>query len=128
MTPCTLELGGKNPCIVDEDANIDLAAKRIVWGKFFNAGQTCITADYILAHKNIRDKLVDALQKYITQFYGDEPKNSKSLARVISKDHTKRLANLFKMGKVVIGGQSDIEVRGIAKKKKGSAVPLNILI
>jgi aldehyde dehydrogenase (NAD+) len=96
---------------VDEDANIDLTAKRIAWGKFFNAGQTCITADYILAHKNIRDKLVESLRKYLTQFYGDEPKNSKSFARVISKDHTKRLANLFNMGRVVIGGKSDVEVR-----------------
>jgi acyl-CoA reductase-like NAD-dependent aldehyde dehydrogenase len=99
---------------VDEDANIDLTAKRIAWGKFFNAGQTCITADYILAHKNIRDKLVESLRKYLTQFYGDEPKNSKSFARVISKDHTKRLANLFNMGKVVIGGKSDVETNYIA--------------
>jgi acyl-CoA reductase-like NAD-dependent aldehyde dehydrogenase len=114
LTPCTLELGGKNPCIVDEDANIDLTAKRIAWGKFFNAGQTCITADYILAHKNIRDKLVESLRKYLTQFYGDEPKNSKSFARVISKDHTKRLANLFNMGRVVIGGKSDVETNYIA--------------
>ncbi len=114
---------------MDEDANIDLAAKRIAWGKFFNAGQTCITADYILAHKNIRDELVEALRKYIKQFYGDEPKNSKSLARVISNDHTYRLAILFNMGKVVIGGQSDPVVRKrkcCLKRKK--PVVLNFLI
>mgnify|MGYP002480981944 CR=1 FL=1 len=74
LTPVTLELGGKNPCIVDRSANIDLSAKRIAWGALFNCGQTCIRPDWLLVHKDIEEQFTQALIKYIKQFYGDDPK------------------------------------------------------
>lgn len=114
LTPVTLELGGKNPCIVDRSADIALAAKRIAWAKFFNCGQACITVDYILVHKDVHDQLAEALKNQIREFFGADPKKSDSFARVISKDHVKRLAELFKMGNVICGGESDVEDRYIA--------------
>ncbi len=68
LTPITLELGGKSPCIVDKDANIDLAARRIAWGKFLNAGQTCVAPDYLVVHRNIKEKLISSIENYIVEF------------------------------------------------------------
>ena len=73
LTPCTLELGGKSPCIVDKNCDLDLSAKKIVWGKILNGGQTCIAPDYIIAHKDIKNKLIENMKKYIVNFYGDDP-------------------------------------------------------
>lgn len=84
LTPVTLELGGKNPCIVDKDVDLDLAARRIAWGKFFNAGQTCIGVDYLLCHKDVQAALIEKLKTTITDFYGEDPKKSDSFCRIIS--------------------------------------------
>jgi len=107
LCPVTLELGGKNPCFVDDDVEIALAARRVAWGKFFNCGQTCITADYILAHKDIEQELIEHLVKYIKQFYGEDPQKSKDFARIISAQHVRRLKALFSQGEVMCGGKAD---------------------
>ncbi len=94
LTPVTLELGGKSPCIVDADAGLDLAARRIVWGKFLNAGQTCVAPDYILVHKDLKDRLVERLTHYIRQFYGENPALSQDYPRIINHAHFDRLLKL----------------------------------
>eukprot|EP01117_Protostelium_nocturnum_P006389 TRINITY_DN2306_c0_g1_i1.p1 TRINITY_DN2306_c0_g1~~TRINITY_DN2306_c0_g1_i1.p1 ORF type:complete len:472 (-),score=191.24 TRINITY_DN2306_c0_g1_i1:196-1611(-) len=114
MTPVTLELGGKNPCIVDEDTDLSLAARRITWGKFFNCGQTCVGVDHILVHHKVADQLVEEIKKCIVQFYGEEPKDSPSYGRIISKDHAVRLTKLFKDGDVVHGGTSNPDTLYVA--------------
>jgi len=109
LTPVTLELGGKNPCVIDETANLKLAAKRIVWGKFMNAGQTCIAPDYILIQKDMKSHFVDYLKKEITKAYGENPKNSPDFARIINTKNWQRLVDKIEPEKVVFGGQNDIE-------------------
>lgn len=104
LTPVTLELGGKSPCIVDSECNIDLAAKRIVWGKFMNAGQTCIAPDYLYVHKNVKDELVGAMKKYIHQFYSTTPLDSGYLPRIISSKHLEKLLSLMEGENVILGG------------------------
>ena len=94
LTPVTLELGGKCPVIIDNTCDIKLSARRIAWGKFINAGQTCVAPDYILAHEDILDNLVLELQKSIWQFFGDNPENSPDYGRIINQAHLKRLINL----------------------------------
>lgn len=107
LTPITLELGGKSPCIVDEDADLDVSARRIVWGKFINAGQTCVAPDYVLAHKKIRSMLVLKMSKYITEFYGKNPQNSPDYPRIINKKHFDRLKKYLNDGRVIKGGETD---------------------
>ena len=107
LTPVTLELGGKSPCIVDDTVNLKLAAKRIVWGKFLNGGQTCITADYILAKYNIKTQLIEALKVEIESIYGSNPKNSPDLARIVNLKNTKRLQNMLSGVTIVHGGNVD---------------------
>jgi aldehyde dehydrogenase (NAD+) len=108
LTPVTLELGGKSPCIVHDDANIQVAARRIVWGKFSNAGQTCVAPDYVLAHHSIERKLLEAMQIAIDDFFGDDPAASKNYARIINTPHLQRLVKLMREGgKVVCGGNYD---------------------
>jgi aldehyde dehydrogenase (NAD+) len=107
LTPVTLELGGKSPCIVDESANIDLAARRIAWGKFINAGQTCVAPDYLLAHKKVKAELLAALKKYIAEFYGKEPLANAELCRIINDKHVQRLKGLMGKGQIVAGGEID---------------------
>ncbi|EFA75481.1 aldehyde dehydrogenase [Heterostelium album PN500] len=114
LTPVTLELGGKNPCIVDKNINMKLAAKKIVWGKCWNAGQTCIGLDYLLVHKSVLDELLEECKAVMKEFFGEDIKASTSYARVISKQHTERLSKLFNNGKVVIGGDADIETNYIS--------------
>eukprot|EP01133_Synstelium_polycarpum_P012930 gene12930-15197_t len=114
LTPVTLELGGKNPCIVDKDINLKLAAKKIIWGKCWNAGQTCIGLDYLLVHKSVVDELIEEFKVVLKEFFGDDIKASNGFARVISKQHTERLMKLFGNGKVVIGGEGDVETRYVA--------------
>jgi acyl-CoA reductase-like NAD-dependent aldehyde dehydrogenase len=113
MTPVTLELGGKSPCIVDQDTNIKVSARRIVWGKFFNTGQTCIAPDYLLVHKAVKEKLVTEMKKALTKFYGEDPKSSVDYGRIINERHFQRLVKLIK-GDVVVGGEHDSEERYIA--------------
>ena len=114
LTPVTLELGGKSPTIVDASANIAVAARRIAWAKYVNAGQTCVAPDYVLAHKSIANELVEAIRTSITEFYGSDPHASKDYSRVISPKHFSRLTSLISSGKVAIGGQSEQAERYIA--------------
>lgn len=116
LTPLVLELGGKSPCIVDRDARIPLAAKRIVWGKFLNAGQTCVAPDYILVHESLRDQLIESLQKEIRAFYGEDPALSPDYPRIVSKEHCRRLYSLLdgNKEKVVCGGICNEEERYFA--------------
>ncbi len=114
LTPLTLELGGKNPCIVDKDVALSLAAKRIVWGKFYNAGQSCVAPDYVLAHNEIKDRLIQEMKKYIIRFYGDDPSLSVDYGRIINKRHFLRLILFLKQGDIRIGGTIDETGRYIA--------------
>ena len=109
LTPTTLELGGKSPCIIDETANLKLAAKRIVWGKFINAGQTCIAPDYILIHKDMKSHFVDYLKEEITKAYGENPADSPDFARIVNTKNCQRLINMIDPKKVIFGGQSDLK-------------------
>ena len=114
ITPVTLELGGKSPCIVDETADLDEAAKRIVFGKFFNAGQTCLAPDYVLAHHHVHDALVNRMVSTIREFYGDEPKLSPDFGRIVNERHHSRLTRMLMGADVVVGGQADAADRFIA--------------
>lgn len=107
LTPVTLELGGKSPCIVDETANIALAAKRIVWGKFLNCGQTCVAPDYILCHESVRGKLLTEIKKQIQKQFGDRPLENPAYGKIINEKHFTRILGLIEPEKVVCGGKSD---------------------
>ena len=107
LTPVTLELGGKNPCIVDATANIDLAAKRIVWGKFLNAGQTCIASDYILVHESVKEKLVASLKEDITKCYGENVEASPDFSRTVSQKHYTGLKEMLEGEDILFGGHSN---------------------
>jgi len=106
LTPVTLELGGKSPCIVDKNANIDVTARRIAWGKFLNAGQTCVAPDYVLVHPDKEEELVAKIGEAIRAFYGDRPSETADFARIVNEKHHRRLAGLLKeSGDVVFGGE-----------------------
>lgn len=109
LTPVTLELGGKNPCIVDKSANLQITAKRIVWGKFINAGQTCIAPDYLVIHKDIKAKFIRLLQQEITNAYGEDPKLSPDFTRIVNKKHFLRLVGMVEEEKAIAGGIYDEE-------------------
>lgn len=109
LTPVTLELGGKSPCIIDETANLKLAAKRIVWGKFVNAGQTCIAPDYILIQKDMKSHFVTYLKEEITKAYSENPYESPDFARIVNVKNWQRLVNMIEPDKLIFGGQSDIK-------------------
>ena len=106
LTPVTLELGGKSPCIVDKSANLKLAAKRIIWGKFLNAGQTCIAPDYLLVHHSIKSKLIEHLKEEITNAYGENPETSPDFARIINEKNWKRLTSMLENETILMGGNS----------------------
>ncbi len=114
LTPVTLELGGKSPVIVDKDAPIESTAKRIAWGKFLNAGQTCLAPDYLLVQQNIKQPLVEALARQIDSFFGEIPSDSPDYARIINRTHIDRLAELTKSGRICAGGEIDAVNRYIA--------------
>jgi aldehyde dehydrogenase (NAD+) len=107
LTPVTLELGGKSPTIVDRSANLDVTAKRICWGKFANAGQTCVAPDYVLAHEEIYEALIEKLAATVKSFYGSDPQRSADYGRVVNQRHVKRLAALLPNERVVTGGVVD---------------------
>jgi aldehyde dehydrogenase (NAD+) len=105
LTPCTLELGGKSPCIVDKDADLPKAARRIVWGKFLNAGQTCIAPDHLLVHREIKDALLKHLCAEIERQFGADPYESPDFGRMINGDAFTRVSTYLQDGKVVCGGR-----------------------
>jgi aldehyde dehydrogenase (NAD+) len=114
LTPLSLELGGKNPCVIAADARLDFAAKRIAWGKFMNAGQTCICSDYLLVDKRIKDRFLELISKEINLFYGEDPETCQDFARIISFDNVRRISRLMKTGQIVTGGKIDAENRYVA--------------
>jgi len=114
LTPVTLELGGKSPCIVDENCDLEITAKRIVWGKFYNAGQTCVAPDYLLVQKNVKTVLIEKLVTHVKAFFGENPQKSPDLARIVNDRQFDRLVGLLDEGKVLIGGNSDKSDRFIA--------------
>lgn len=114
LTPVTLELGGKSPCIVDSTAKIRLAAKRIVFGKYLNCGQTCVAPDYILCDKRIRDELITAILAEIEKQFGKEPLKNPNYGKIINEKHFERILGLINGEKLVYGGQSEPELLRIA--------------
>ncbi|MBN2504384.1 MAG: aldehyde dehydrogenase [Bacilli bacterium] len=106
LTPVTLELGGKSPCLIDLDVDIKLAAKRIVFGKIINAGQTCIAPDYVLVPNKIKDELVEAMKQSIQEFFGENPLNNPDLPKIINQKHLNRLLGLLEGQKIVYGGNT----------------------
>jgi aldehyde dehydrogenase (NAD+) len=114
LTPITLELGGKNPCIVDETANLQLAAKRIVWGKFINAGQTCIAPDYILVHQKSKSKFIEFLKIEISNAYGTNPEISTDFAQIVNAKNWTRLVEMIESDKVIFGGKFNSESNYLA--------------
>ncbi|BCL37865.1 aldehyde dehydrogenase [Nostoc sp. MS1] len=114
LTPVTLELGGKSPCIVDTDINLEHTARRITWGKFINSGQTCVAPDYLLVNQNIKQDLIAAIQKTLKEFYGDNPAQSPDYGRIISHRHFERLTKFLNNGKIVVGGETNFEEKYIA--------------
>ncbi|MBO8159282.1 aldehyde dehydrogenase [Thermosyntropha sp.] len=114
LTPVTLELGGKSPCIVDYNIDFNYAARRIAWGKFLNAGQTCVAPDYLMVHKQIKDKFLDCLKEAVNEFYGPDPMKSRDYSRIINDKHFERLQGLLNNGNIVCGGETRGEDRYIA--------------
>lgn len=109
LTPVTLELGGKSPCIIDDSVDLKLTARRIVWGKFLNGGQTCIAPDYVIIKSKIKSEFIETLKAEITRVYGENPMNSPDFSRIINTKNTMRLANMLKDVNVVFGGEVDEE-------------------
>lgn len=114
LTPVTLELGGKSPCVVADDADIAIAARRIAWGKFFNCGQTCVAPDYLIVTENIKNPLFEAMKKEIKAFYGENSRISPDFSRIINDRHWSRIEKLMRKGKIITGGEKDSSTRYIA--------------
>jgi aldehyde dehydrogenase (NAD+) len=111
LTPVTLELGGKSPCLIDKSADIEVAASRIAWGKFINAGQTCVAPDHVLVHREVAQAFIDALTRRIKEFYGDDPSQSPDYCRIASERHAARFADLLKGHRIHLGGRVDVARR-----------------
>lgn len=114
LTPAVLELGGKSPCIIDSTAKIKLAAKRIVFGKFLNCGQTCVAPDYVLCHKDVKDELIKEVKKQIKKQYGENPLRNPDYGKIINEKHFDRINGLIDSKKLVCGGESDRNTLQIA--------------
>jgi aldehyde dehydrogenase (NAD+) len=116
LTPVTLELGGKSPALVLADADLEVAARRIAWGRFLNAGQTCVAPDYVLVERGVEEELVEHLRSAVDRFYGTDPRRSRDFARIVNDRHFERLDGLLRAtsGKVVIGGETDPATRYVA--------------
>ncbi len=106
LTPMTLEMGGKSPCIVDATANIPVAAKRLAFGKFLNAGQTCVAPDYLFVHRDVREQLTEELRKNVQEFFGDDPLENPEYPKIINEKHYLRIQGLITGEKVVFGGEA----------------------
>ncbi|MBE9192096.1 aldehyde dehydrogenase [Gloeocapsopsis crepidinum LEGE 06123] len=114
LTPVTLELGGKSPCIIDTDINIEHTVNRVAWGKFINAGQTCIAPDYLLVNSKVKSQVLKSLQEVIRSFYGENPEQSSDYARIINQKQFTRLSKLLQDGEIVTGGQINQSTRYLA--------------
>lgn len=114
LTPVTLELGGKSPCIIDETANIALAAKRIAWGKFINAGQTCVAPDYVMIHASVEQEFLQQFTFYVDKFYSKEPHNNPEFPKIINRKHFDRIVNLINTNEVYYGGHTNSTTNQIA--------------
>ena len=123
LTPVTLELGGKSPCLVCADAPLAVTARRIIWGKCLNAGQTCVAPDYLLVDRRIREPLVAEMRKALQQFLGDDPRSSTDYGRIIHRAHFDRLAAFLKDGTILHGGEHDAETRYFAPTLLGDIAP-----
>ena len=114
LTPCVLELGGKSPCIVDKEANIKIAARRIMWGKTINAGQTCIAPDYLFVHESVKAELFAEMKQAIRDFFGENPETSPFFPRIVNDKAMERLLPLLQQGNIVFGGENNRAERYIA--------------
>ena len=114
LTPVTLELGGKSPCLVDKSAALEVAASRIAWGTFINAGQTCVAPDHVMVHKSVATQFTDILASKIREFYGEDPSQSPDYCRIASERHTARFAKLLEGQTIHTGGQVDVAQRYVA--------------
>ncbi|NXO40843.1 AL3B1 dehydrogenase, partial [Locustella ochotensis] len=123
LTPVTLELGGKNPCYVSDTCDVTNVARRVAWGRFFNAGQTCIAPDYLLCTVEMQDKLMPALREAITEFFGPNPRESPDFGRIVSDKQFRRLRALLGSGRVALGGQTDEAERYIAPTVLADVLP-----
>lgn len=127
LIPVTLELGGKSPCIVDETADIPLAAKRIAFGKVTNAGQTCIAPDYLFIHKSKKDEFITEFKKMVIEFYGTEPLKSDKFGRVVNERHFNRLTSYLEDGEILLGGNVDpgsLKIEPTLMKPRDFTVPV----
>tara|TARA_B100000963_G_scaffold173109_1_gene150581 strand:- start:19853 stop:21250 length:1398 start_codon:yes stop_codon:yes gene_type:complete len=111
LTPVTLELGGKNPCIIDQNVSIETASKRVVFGKFLNCGQTCIAPNFLAIHENIKELFINSLINNIKSLYGDDPKNSPFYSNIINDYHVDRLSKLIKNSNIVYGGKFEKSIK-----------------
>ncbi len=123
LTPVTLELGGKSPCLVERNADIDVAARRIVWGKFLNAGQTCVAPDYVLVDQRISGALIQACVKAVQTFFGADPQTSVDYSRIINDAHFSRLLSYLNNGIILHGGRSDRSQRYLEPTLLGEVMP-----
>ncbi|XP_054027911.1 aldehyde dehydrogenase family 3 member B2 [Dryobates pubescens] len=123
LTPVTLELGGKNPCYVSDSCHVQNAARRLAWGRFFNAGQTCIAPDYVLCSLEMQEKLMPALREAIAEFYGPNPRESPDFGRMVGDKQFRRVRALLSSGRVAMGGQTDEEERYIAPTVLADVLP-----
>ena len=116
LTPVTLELGGKSPCLVDADADVEVAARRIAWGKFLNAGQTCVAPDYLLVHRSVEGALLEGLRHCVRSFYGDDPRRSCDFGRIVNERHFDRLRDLLARteAQAAVGGETARPERYVA--------------
>jgi aldehyde dehydrogenase (NAD+) len=114
LTPVTLELGGKSPAIIDEKVDLEVAARRVTWGKFLNAGQTCIAPDYLLVPETLAEDFLSLMKKNVRRFFGDDPRTSPDFARIVNHRHFDRLSGYLEDGRIVIGGESERDERYIA--------------
>lgn len=114
LTPVTLELGGKSPCIVHKDANPELAARRIIWGKCLNSGQTCVAPDYLLVHRDIKDRVISAMKTSIIEFFGEKPCQNPEYPKIINEKHFNRLKGLLSDGRILVGGDVNEATHQIA--------------
>ncbi|MEN5146486.1 aldehyde dehydrogenase family protein [Brevundimonas diminuta] len=114
LTPVVLELGGQNPCIVDETADLKVAARRIVWGRFLNAGQICVAPDHVYVSASVEARLLEELKRAVADMFGDDPRQSADLGRIINPRHAARLQTLLGDGRAVTGGQADIDACYVA--------------